>query len=158
MEIWETEHKKTCFHCKGGWTQVQAAHRGGGVSIIRDVQNLPRHGPGQPAPADPTLKSSGLDWMISRDALLSPPFCGCCCYRKQLVHILIKVKAAKLLTVLCTAVLNLHEVAVSLLCFKESLEPCHTGQQLLQAYCVPWDCCQVVVLSSCLYLHCYVLV
>lgn len=41
------EHHRTLFHYESNGTLAQVAQRGCGVSILRDTEELPGHGPGQ---------------------------------------------------------------------------------------------------------------
>ena len=47
-ETWELlyEHQETLY-CEGGWVLAQVAQRGGGVSILGDIQKSSGYGPGQ---------------------------------------------------------------------------------------------------------------
>lgn len=54
-EIWEIlfKCKTKILLCKGGRAWKGVAQGGCGVSILRDAQNLPGHGPEQPGLAEP---------------------------------------------------------------------------------------------------------
>ncbi|KAK4822670.1 hypothetical protein QYF61_019037 [Mycteria americana] len=62
------------FYCEDDQTLEQIVHRGCGVSVLEDIQNLTVHGPGQPAPADPALSRGPLENFREHGANLQLPF------------------------------------------------------------------------------------
>jgi len=64
-EAWEvlSEQEEELLHSEGDGALEQAAQGGCGFSFSGDIQNLPGHGPVQPAVGDPALLG-GLDQKI----------------------------------------------------------------------------------------------
>lgn len=56
------EHKKTLLYSDCGWTLQQVAWKGRGISVLKDIQNSAKHGPGQRAPAGPASEGGWTRW------------------------------------------------------------------------------------------------
>jgi len=69
-----SKHQETLLQSEGDWALAWVAQRGGGVSILGDIQKLPGDGPGQWAVAGPAW-AEGMDKMPSRGPFETHPLC-----------------------------------------------------------------------------------
>lgn len=74
------------FHCEGDQALEQVAQRGCRISILRDIQETPGHGPGQwalggPAGVGPLEFTSDINLFVI--PLLQSPWVSLCCTGKQ---------------------------------------------------------------------------